>query len=744
MASNWRRDTVDLTPFKDTSVIIRFVGYSSNGTPIYLDNIRVEAGFAKDVSVLARIFPDTTPICFPQRHVPLRVAIRNDGFEKADTFKLSYRLDTEGVVSQTFIKRLNFRDTAIFTFSQLMNVVTVGNHNLTISVAANGDFNGVNDTLQSVFRLRPQYKANISEGLEGSNFPPQDWTIQHTEPDARTWEPIKVIGSNGDSTTAAFLIQQTNGTSRKKSSEDVLTTYPVDLSNIANPIALFDLSYFGYTGVIGAGTDTANTFKAYYNDTLRVDISTDCGQTFKPTGYKKTKVDLTTALRTYNSLPLYGPKITEYTDWRREVIDLSAYKGQVVQLRFVHIAPGDAFTNTLYLDNFQFINYEDKNISLLNWVSPNDMSVLCSEEAFPVEVRLVNEGRTAIDSFDIKYQIDNLPEIKELAQLKLNTNETKAYRFENLLRGVKSGEHTLRVVIHIAGDTISAGDTLVRKIMVGANYTVPVIETFEPTNTINFPPQDWHIEDRNFSFNKNWGRSSGEDRDGNLTYTAVCYTNQSSLKEQDALTTWNVNLKNMKNPYLIFDIAAYSTYLQNFDTFRIDYSTDCGYNFKPTVYKKYNAQFNTAPNPNSVSISFPKRNQWRSDSVRLFNLKDSVVQFRFFAIVKPTFGMVIHLDNVRVIELPVSKTEDINDTPQYSHVFPNPTTGNLIIQFNENLGHEAIDCQLKNIQGQIVKHEKLYNTNQNNWNLNDLPAGMYFLFVGINNQFDRHKIILIK
>ena len=75
--------------------------------------------------------------------MPLRVAIRNDGFEKADTFKLSYRLDTEGVVSQTFIKRLNFRDTAIFTFSQLMNVVTVGNHNLTISVAANGDFNGV-------------------------------------------------------------------------------------------------------------------------------------------------------------------------------------------------------------------------------------------------------------------------------------------------------------------------------------------------------------------------------------------------------------------------------------------------------------------------------------------------------------------------------------------------------------------------------------------------------------------------
>ena len=152
--------------------------------------------------------------------------------------------------------------------------------------------------------LASSASAYILEGFETPNFPPLDWTIQRSDPVFTTWETVKVVGSRGDSTIAAYLPTQFSGSSRKKGAEDALTTYPVDLGNIPNPIALFDLSYIGYTGVIGGGTDTSNTFKAYYDDTLRVDISTDCGQTFRPTGYKKSKIDLTTALRTYESLPV--------------------------------------------------------------------------------------------------------------------------------------------------------------------------------------------------------------------------------------------------------------------------------------------------------------------------------------------------------------------------------------------------------------------------------------------------------
>ena len=736
LAKDWRRDTVSLAAFKDSLVIIRFVGSTPDGAPLYIDNVKVEGGFKKDVSVLARIFPDTTPVCYPQRSLPVRIAIRNDAVTPVDTIKLTYRLDTDGAVSQTFIKRLNYRDTAIFTFTQLMTVSTVGNHNLTFTINVNGDENKINDTLKTVFRLRPQYKPNINEGFETPDFPPLDWTLRKSDASLEPWGTARGIGSRGDSTTAAFF---TVKYPYQSGAENPLTTYPVDLTNIPNPIALFDLSYLGYTGVIGGGTDTSNAFKVYYDDTLRVDISTDCGQTFRPTGYKKTKNALTTVLRTYESQPDFGPRITAYSDWRRDTIDLSAYKGGVVQLRFVHITPGTGISNTLYLDNVQFVNHESKNVSLFNFVTPNESTILCNNEAFPITVKLINEGRTRVDSFEMKYQIDNQVEVKEQVKLSLNPKESKDYRFVNLLRGVKSGEHSLRVVIRMVGDTISLGDTLFRKITVGTTYSVPLIETFEG----DFPPADWHVEDRNYYFTTNWRRGFGTNVKNETTNTAMYNTNTTGASAQDALITWQVNLKNMKNPYLVFDIAAFRHYLQNFDTFRIEYSTDCGYTYKPTNYIKSDEQFITSPNPSLNSIVFPTRSEWRSDSVRLFNLRDSLVQFRFVATARPSFGMVIHLDNMRIVELPLTKTSDLNEAPQYSRVFPNPSTGDLSIELTQTFG-QTIDCQLRNVQGQIIKREILTASNLQNWHLQDVPAGVYFLYIGINNQFDKHKIVLIK
>ena len=106
--------------------------------------------------------------------------------------------------------------------------------------------------------------------------------------------------------------------------------------------------------------------------------------------------------------------------------------------------------------------------------------------------------------------------------------------------------------------------------------------------------------------------------------------------------------------------------------------------------------------------------------------------------------MTIHLDNVRVVELPLTKTAEINTPPQYSHVFPNPSTGELTIEFMQPVGQHLLDCQLRNIQGQIVKREKITASNQQHWQLQDVPAGIYFLFIGINSTFEKHKIVLIK
>jgi hypothetical protein len=81
---------------------------------------------------------------------------------------------------------------------------------------------------------------------------------------------------------------------------------------------------------------------------LRVEISTDCGDTYT-TIYDKTDLELST-ITGYKALA-WNP--TSADDWRQEQIDLSAYIGELVQFRFVNVTGNGNYT---YIDNVNVLN----------------------------------------------------------------------------------------------------------------------------------------------------------------------------------------------------------------------------------------------------------------------------------------------------------------------------------------------------------------------------------------------------
>ncbi|MCC3156185.1 S8 family serine peptidase [Hymenobacter sp. 15J16-1T3B] len=161
-------------------------------------------------------------------------------------------------------------------------------------------------------------------------FPPANWRV--VDPNGGyTWQlsPGTVTGPDNTSRRVPYVndYEFTNRTA-----EEYLLARPAQAGG-GNPVAVrFAVAYAPYsTG---------------YNDGLRVDISTDCGQTFQPTGYLKRGATLATVAG-YVTTP-WAP--TAASQWRSETVALqpllpAGFNGNIV-VRFANLNDNG---NNLYL-----------------------------------------------------------------------------------------------------------------------------------------------------------------------------------------------------------------------------------------------------------------------------------------------------------------------------------------------------------------------------------------------------------
>lgn len=712
-SADWRRDTVDLRPFKDRIVLIRFASFIGGYASVYLDNLKVEAGFNYDIGIVEKQKPVNTVICPNDRFgLPVRVVIRNNAFLPTDSVKLSYQLDTEGAVSETLVRRINPRDTVQYQFQQPLNVSTTGTHDLKIFVQLYNDENTTNDTVATQVKISHEYTPNLLEDFELAAFPPIDWQWKLSK--AKGWTNQLTVSSTNNQLGIVAVSGGYYGFDEDGAVESLISL-PVNLRNTEKPIAIFDRFSPYFNG-------TPNT------DTFRVDISTDCGLTYKPTGYIKTGNTLST-LREVR----YEP--TTSSDWKTDTLDLAAYKNQTIQLRFSRIF--HQIGGSVYLDNIRFVSTNPKNISVISLLNPVDTTPLCPNNPFVLAFNIRNDGSLPLDSFSVKYQIDNQPEITEHIRFSIQPNTLKPFQMPFLLRGVSAGQHRLRVIVNVAGDSDHALDTLVQNIMVRTNLKAPIYETFD--NQISFPPKDWIVQP---SGTNTWQKAMAVNKYGVSTPTAF-FGNINNYGLTDRLVMAPIDLKNTQKPRLRFDISCARSSGTSNDTLKIEVSTDCGLNYK-NIYLKSGTTLATTTNWSSPLFWVPTASLWRTDFVDLSPYADSIILLRFANIGHN--GHQLYLDNIGIADsLATVKTIETSPTTILSRVFPNPTTGDLVIAL-ENPNAEPVKLELRNAQGQIVRSEikTVWETPQYKWSLEGLASGIYMLNIYNAHYFGQHKIVLAK
>lgn len=265
---------------------------------------------------------------------PVVVKISNDGLETVKNFPITYFYGGNAGVTEVFTDSLVPGQTVVFSFAKKLDLAISQKNKLAVFTELPQESNFFNDSIaiQLNVAVNNGVGIGVKQDFEGANFPPDLWAIENPD-GANTWRKIEdVIGINGIPTSAAWInifdyIDSTQ--------VDDLRTPPFDLTGLANPLLIFDLSYAQYTDPI-------------YNDCMKITAYPDCGNGAPVKIWHKCGEDLSTVAPQSGSFEPNGA-----SDWQQVLIDISAFSGQKTVFRF---SLENGYGNNIYLDNIGILN----------------------------------------------------------------------------------------------------------------------------------------------------------------------------------------------------------------------------------------------------------------------------------------------------------------------------------------------------------------------------------------------------
>ena len=265
-----------------------------------------------------------------QNGLPLTVNVRNNGLQAQGNFNVSYGLDGGAPVTQLFSGTLMPGASAPVTFPGTLTLGSYGAHTIKAWTSLAIDQFHPDDTLTFTINWQATTSTPVSANAEDALLPPAGWVVENLD-GLYTWSNVALAMGANCAATRAFRMNFR--TYYAPGQLDRLVSPLITLAGSAGSRLQFHHAYAPY----GSGLD----------DGLIVQISADCGQNW------------TTLWSAYGATLGTAPQTTSpfvpsaCAQWLLHDIDISAYDGQLVRIRFV----GEShFGNDLFLDNIVVVN----------------------------------------------------------------------------------------------------------------------------------------------------------------------------------------------------------------------------------------------------------------------------------------------------------------------------------------------------------------------------------------------------
>ncbi|TAL58028.1 MAG: T9SS type A sorting domain-containing protein [Bacteroidetes bacterium] len=258
------------------------------------------------------------------------VKLNNYGINTLSSCTINYRIDANPNQTFNWTGSLTTGQSANITLPSM--ITTAGTHTFTsFTSSPNSSTDGTpgNDQSSVTFIVsNTGLNLPVVEGIENPVFPPAGWTLNN--PDGlTTWSRTTLAKKTG---SASMFMDNFDYTAK---GQDELISPVLNITAVTNPSLTFQVAYQLYTDPSASPN---------FSDTLRVEISTDCGITWTNL-YNKYSTQLTTVTPTFSTVEF----VPDASQWRLETISLTPYSSAAKALiKFRHLSN---YENNLYVDD---------------------------------------------------------------------------------------------------------------------------------------------------------------------------------------------------------------------------------------------------------------------------------------------------------------------------------------------------------------------------------------------------------
>ncbi|HLF46916.1 MAG TPA: M43 family zinc metalloprotease [Chitinophagaceae bacterium] len=437
----------------------------------------------------------------------------------------------------------------------------------------------------------------LSEGFEGSSFPPANWTRQNPDNNL-TWQRNTTdISRSGN---AKAFINHFNYLSVGQTDDLISPNISIGIAD-----SLWVSFWAAYKG------QPNNSFEIF-----QVAVSTNCGNTF--TNVYNNTADQDFAEPPVVSATSWSP--SAISQWKRKSIDLSSLntaRNLLIRFRMINQKGNNFYLDDIQIDKKIFQNIDAGVVDVIN-----PKAKMCVNSTAPVVV-IKNFGKNNLTSANINYQVDGSGPVRTIfwfGNLVRNQTATITLPVANL---GSTGNHTLHVYTsepNNVADQDPTNDRFVKAYQVFDVFALQEAVTEEFTNPA-FPPPNWNIYNPDADIT--WARHAGIGKRNPGSAWFNDFANNTVDRFDDLLLP-NYSYTGIDSVFMTFNLATISKTVPGtpgarYDTLSVLLSKDCGNTFQ-SIYKKYGAAIQTVNFPlNPTAEFFPAGNQWRLDSLDLGN-----------------------------------------------------------------------------------------------------------------------------
>jgi len=656
------------------------------------------------------------------------VNLKNSGLLTLTSLTFNVKIDNAAPVTSSWTGNLPFGSTIQVTLPSI--TTTGGAHSLTIySSNPNGSPDEIpaNDTAKSTFTVLVPQASPITEGFENAAFPTNNWRIVNPNAGSITWARTTLAFKSGVASEYMNFYNYSN-----TGDLDYLVSPILNTTGVDSVLVSFDRAYVRYA--TGTG----------FSDTLMIQVSTDCGNTFPITAWKKGGDNLATrsGTNTGNWFPVAA-------DWGTEKIDIKPFIGNASSIT-ISFTGKTGYGQNLFLDNINIstVTLLRRDAKPTRVIEP--FSRLCARTVLP-SFEFGSFGKDTLKSVQVVFNItggtfnytDTIPWTGSLVAGQVAIVTVPTNKIVNL---PGAGTYNLKVFTYKPNgldDQVPTNDTLLTTFKVFDAQPGPVKEGFE---SVTFPPANWDVANSNATYG--WQRNTLAASQGIASAWARNYRFTGN-GGSDFLFSPLMQVTSVDSVFLSFDrshvTAKYpGSTATPLDTLEVLITTDCGKTFQ-SIYKKWGEDLQSVDDPNfpriytdTIGFKPTSPSEWKRDSINLTAIVGTSNKFQVVFKNTSNRGNNVFLDNINLysVTLPAKLKQN-----GYL-ISPNPFDGSLSVR------HYLRPVDLKGIQiinaaGQTVYKRTFSGDAQSNIpiNLTKYAAGVYMIKLVYTNKVITERIV---